>query len=152
MKKIKKVLIAIIIISCIPLLILLMFRISFIISENKIHREIVSFVEENIEDLKKISTNKNLTNYEKEYKLDKFEIIKDKNFNDILNFNYSSKGFSFSSSYYGFFYIPNNNINLYFDKEFIQKDNKFNYKEEESDNTIYLEKIKDEFYYYKINY
>lgn len=152
MKKIKKVLIAIIIISCIPLLILLMFRISFIISENKTHREIVSFVEENIEDLKKISTNKNLTNYEKEYKLDKFEIIKDKNFNDILNFNYSSKGFSFSSSYYGFFYIPNNNINLYFDKEFIQKDNKFNYKEEESDNTIYLEKIKDEFYYYKINY
>ena len=54
----KSILIIILSIILIPLLILLMLRLSFIVYENKIHNEVVSFVKENIEVIKNVSTSK----------------------------------------------------------------------------------------------
>lgn len=125
------------------------FRIQFIYSEKRLKNTIIESVIENIDEFNDYSQqliNKEITSGE----LKGFKVQRDIDYPNILNFSYAAKGLGSGNIYYGVYYIPDGMTDTYFSGKLNKKDNNsWFYSEENSDNTMYIEKIDNNYYYYK---
>lgn len=88
-----------------------------------------------------------------EKKFTNIKIKKDHKFPDIIDFDFAGRGFGNASIYYGFYYIRNDNAEKSFDKSFQKRtDDSWYFRKGNSDNSITIEKISSNWYYYKKTY
>jgi len=136
----------------IVILIYFMFRMHFIYSEHKIKNEIIESVSGNIDEFTNYSVkiiNEKISSGE----FKGFQVQNDPDYPDILNYYYKGKGIGSASIYYGVYYIPDDNVELFFNGQLKKKDSdSWFYQENNSDNTMYLERIIKSFYFYKNTY
>ena len=127
-------------------------RMTFIYSEYRIKNEIIESVHEHLDDFNRQSEkmmNGNMAIQE----FRDFKVQKDMDFPEVINYYYKGKGFGSASIYYGVYYLPDDNVDSFFNGRLMKKDSDtWYYQENNSDNTMYLEKISRSFYYYKSTY
>lgn len=68
-----------------------------------------------------------------------------------IDYNCGGSGLGSETNSFGFYYIANDDITSVNDKEWTAEGEGFIQREEDSDDTLYLEKICDNFYYYDMH-
>lgn len=127
-------------------------RISFLYSENIVKNKIIESVHDDPEGFSRYAK-KMLSENISSGEFKDFQVKKDIDFPDVVNYYYEGKGFGSASLYYGVYYIPDDHVDGSFNGLFKEKDtDSWYYQEENSDNTMYLEKIGNSLYYYKNTY
>ena len=128
------------------------FRMYFIYSENKIKNEIIESVDDNLDGFNSYSMkvmNEEISSGE----FEGFQVQKDHDYPDIINYYYKGKGIGSGTIYYGLYYIHDDDVERSFNGLLEKKDSdSWFYQENNSDNTMYLERINKSFYYYKTTY
>jgi len=128
------------------------FRMSFIISENKIKNEIIESVDDNLDEFNNYSMkmmNEKISTGE----FEGFKVQKDPDYPDIINYFYKGKGIGSGTIYYGLYFVPDDDVDRSFNGLLKKKDSdSWFYQQNSSDNTMYLERISKSFYYYKTTY
>jgi hypothetical protein len=129
-----------------------LFRMSFIYTEHKIKNVIIDSVNNDLDDFTSYSM-KMISEKISSGEMNDFQVQKDTDYPDVINYFYKGKGIGSGSIYYGFYYVPDDNVDVAFNSILEKKDNdSWFYQEKSSDNTMYLEKIKASFYFYKNTY
>jgi len=127
-------------------------RMTFIYSEYRIKNEIIESVQDHLEDFSS-NSEKMLNGNMGSEEFRGFQVQKDIDFPKVVNYYYKGKGFGSASVYYGVYYVPDDNVDGSFRGLMEKKDGyTWLYQENNSDNTMYLEKISRSFYYYKSTY
>ena len=132
----------------IALCIVLIFKTIFIIKENKTKKNIFNFVKTNIEYLNDFVDENEDKKINTTFK--GLKVQKNPDFPTILEFFYSGYGVEPSGVSYGIYYIPKSDIEKYFFGTLKKiSDKSWGYKEKNSDNSIFIECIQGDFYYFK---
>lgn len=132
----------------IVLFIVLVFKLVFMVKESKTKKAINNFVISNVHDLNSFIRKNEGKRIEGTFKGVKVQTNPD--FPKVVEFFYSEHGIAPSGVSYGIYHIPNGDIEKQFDG-LLKKasDNTWEYKEKDSDNSILIEHIQDNFYYFK---
>ena len=124
-------------------------RLHFISSERATKDQIITFVQDNLEDLKDF-TDKQANQAALDPVFKNLPVQRQPDFPQVLDFSYGGKGFGSANIRYGFYYLEKDDVQSTFQDRLKQKDEKtWFYREGTSDNTTTIEKIADGFYYYK---
>ncbi|HCW73616.1 MAG TPA: hypothetical protein DHM90_07310 [Clostridiaceae bacterium] len=127
-------------------------RLTFILSEYRIRNEIIESVHDHLDDFSSQSEKMMNGNMGRE-EFRGFLVNKDIDFPKVVNYYYKGKGFGSATIYYGVYFVPDDNVEGSFRGLLKKKDgDTWLYQENNSDNTMYLEKIGQSFYYYKNTY
>jgi len=125
---------------------------SFIISENKIKNEIIESVNNSLDDFNSYSM-KMMNEKTSSGEFKSFQVQRDPDYPDIINYFYKGKGIGSGTIYYGLYFVPDDDVDISFNGLLEKKDSDtWFYQEKNSDNTMYLERINKSYYYYKTTY
>lgn len=135
------------IVLIILLVIITVFVAGFFIRENKIKSDIDSFVNNNIVELNTFVKNKNLSKINSNLK--DLKVSNNSNYEESLEFLYQEDNNSFLNSKYGIYYIPDKTLAKEFGKNILNSNENWIYSEEGDKKSMYIKKIKDNFFYFK---